>query len=865
MGDKTVLTKEEKRNRWKTHLLFLFVFSLFSAFFLYLYRSQGRSFVHFGGDGYRQHYKALLYYSDFLKQVIYNLFHEGRFITPQWDFSIGEGSDVLQTLHYYCIGDPINLPCVFFDETNMYLFYEFSVLFRLYLAGEFFILLCHETGKSDPLAIVSGALVFLFSEYGVMTVSGHPFFITPMVYLPLILCGVERIIRKDRYPLFVFAVMFASLSNIYFFYMAVILTVVYTLIRLIFLKEDLKKKLILLLKIGVCSVFGLMMSAVVFLPMCSALLNNSRLFANNQISLFYDSWYYLSLIPSFVMGQNGHFGTYTIIGVFAILSAVRRKRWFLLSLFGVGMLFEMIPFFSSLMNGMSYTTGRWLFALALTVAYLVTDRFEDLTNRDNLYLILFTLVYYPLCILLDRSEYRAYILFIAVTAIFLAGVRFLNSVKVKKLITFAVVSFFVLFISVYKYSPMWWNRASTGTKIDVLLNIKENELSALRTIDDDSFWRFSGNSLEVNTTVLSGHSAPQFYWSVANSDIAVYRKEMAFLDNSSYHYENDTDRFIPLSLDGVKYYIADHGYESVPYSYTYLKTVGDYDIYENKNYVPLVSVYDSYMRYEDWKQFDPIRKQEVLTKAVVLEEDVDLNRVKEIASRSVDVECGTDLDEGLKIEDGKVLVTVPASTARLSFRGEEAGEYYLMIEGLRSPNSSKWKVTYKDATFVINYKSPTHETYSGRHDFAVNLGYHEGIDDSLEIRFPDAGEFTYENIRIVCLPLEEQITDLEKRKDIDVKKLTVGDNDIDCDLSLKEDKILFLSVPYAKGWKATLDGSEVNLMRADCAYMAVLAGKGDHTLSLTYRTPLLKEGALISVLGLCAYVIFERFHKNRKD
>ena len=135
----------------------------------------------------------------------------------------------------------------------------------------------------------------------------------------------------------------------------------------------------------------------------------------------------------------------------------------------------------------------------------------------------------------------------------------------------------------------------------------------------------------------------------------------------------------------------------------------------------------------------------------------------------------------------------------------------------------------------------------------------------IEIRFPDAGEFTYENIRIVCLPLKEQIIDLEKRKDIDVKKLTVGDNDIDCDLSLKEDKILFLSVPYAKGWKATLDGSEVKLMRADCAYMAVLAGKGDHTLSLTYRTPLLKEGALVSVLGLCAYVIFERFHKNRKD
>ena len=206
---------------------FLVISSIaFSYFFL-----NNKTFVH--GDGWYQHYTSLLYYSKYLKEAFHNIVINHTFSFPTWDFSIGEGEDIITAMHYYCIGDPIAFLSVLFPENKMYLFYNLSSLLRIYFAGISFIYLCLYTKNDNKYAIIGGSLTYVFCYWNLLNTSKHIFFLDPMVYLPLFITGVEKVLSKDNGFFLSFAVCFGALSNFYFFYMMVLLTVIYVAIRLV--------------------------------------------------------------------------------------------------------------------------------------------------------------------------------------------------------------------------------------------------------------------------------------------------------------------------------------------------------------------------------------------------------------------------------------------------------------------------------------------------------------------------------------------------------------------------------------------------------------------------------------------------------
>ena len=58
-----------------------------------------------------------------------------------------------------------------------------------------------------------------------------------------------------------------------------------------------------------------------------------------------------------------------------------------------------------------------------------------------------------------------------------------------------------------------------------------------------------------------------------------------------------------------------------------------------------------------------------------------------------------------------------------------------------------------------------------------------------------------------------------------------------------------------KGFTAYVDGKETKLQRANTMFMALELEPGSHEIRLTYCTPYLKAGMLLSVLGLVIYVM----------
>ena len=65
---------------------------------------------------------------EYIRNFFSNIIH-GHFRFPMWDMSIGFGADILGTLNYYAIGDPLNLIYVFSNKSNIELLYNLCLYF----------------------------------------------------------------------------------------------------------------------------------------------------------------------------------------------------------------------------------------------------------------------------------------------------------------------------------------------------------------------------------------------------------------------------------------------------------------------------------------------------------------------------------------------------------------------------------------------------------------------------------------------------------------------------------------------------------------------------------------------------------------
>ena len=57
------------------------------------------------------------------------------------------------------------------------------------------------------------------------------------------------------------------------------------------------------------------------------------------------------------------------------------------------------------------------------------------------------------------------------------------------------------------------------------------------------------------------------------------------------------------------------------------------------------------------------------------------------------------------------------------------------------------------------------------------------------------------------------------------------------DIKSNKDGLLYLSVPYSKGWTIKIDGKETEFTKANSAFIGVPITKGSHVIEMTYVTP----------------------------
>ena len=114
------------RNEKQKGVLFLLLFSIaFLGIFLCTYALfflNGKSFI-WNYDGIKQHFAALVYLGRYYRELA-GSFLRGDFTLPMFDFSIGMGEDIITTLNFYGLGDPLTLLAAFVPEQKMEVLYD---------------------------------------------------------------------------------------------------------------------------------------------------------------------------------------------------------------------------------------------------------------------------------------------------------------------------------------------------------------------------------------------------------------------------------------------------------------------------------------------------------------------------------------------------------------------------------------------------------------------------------------------------------------------------------------------------------------------------------------------------------------------
>ncbi len=148
---------------------------------------------------------------------------------PLWSWNIGLGADIIGTLAFPVVGDPFALVSLLFPMARLETALAVMLALRVVAAGNGRRSLLSQDGGTATTRGDRGRPVRLLL---VSLIQGrHPYFIDAMVFLPLLLLGVELALR-DRmlWPLGLFAFL-AGIANFYFFYQLTIITVIYAVAR----------------------------------------------------------------------------------------------------------------------------------------------------------------------------------------------------------------------------------------------------------------------------------------------------------------------------------------------------------------------------------------------------------------------------------------------------------------------------------------------------------------------------------------------------------------------------------------------------------------------------------------------------------
>jgi len=884
---------ENTKNR-KIKYFIVYTISFFVLFFIcfFIYFSKYNKSFFRTCDGLEQHYLIFMNCGKWLREIFRNMFIEHTFTIPLWNNGIGYGADILTSNGAY-YPDIFNWISFFFPSKYSELGFNIMIILKFYITGLAFS--CFGFHKKQKFwAVYSGTIIYTFS--GVMYIAFiQSFFINPMYLLPIVMIGVDRLLKENKPFLYVISLAIVFINYFYFGYMISIFIFIYCMLSF-FIDKDIEKNWGSFIKIiGTFlgySILGIGISLFVLLPIIKVILSASRLELNTYTPLLYSKNWYKSFLTGFINSSNMSgrdafigFGAISLPAVICIFlqkkKYLKQKIEFLIITVGL-----CIPLIGSIMNGFSYYSNRWSFVYALITAYIVTlafNEFKELSKKQGKIILFITLFYvFVVEILMEqitKPTICTSLLAIICTVILVSSSDLKDTLYKKIYIVLAMVS--VVMSSYFAFSKEYGDLTFVEVDKDTSYNqiMNNGGVSLLGNLDKSKWNRYNAYNIGRvrNSSWIYGISGTDFYISIYNNNIDKFHNNLGILTGGScMDYYDLNKKAELLALMGVNHYIIDkNNPNSLPYGYDTLEyTKDNYEMYAS-NY-RLIYGFDKSISQEEYNVLNFAEKQQVLMQAIVVEEDEN-DTVGNLDIKNEEINYNINYSENIKLYDNTIKVINTNGDITFTFDKINDAELYFSLMNFEYENGDDINYTINielynnnnkintNGAYFSQFNNKTH-MYGGKNKFFINLGkIQDDSVNSLKLTL-EPGIYSYDEFKIFAKTEEEILKRIESLNHISSNE-KLSTNKVEADLNLNKKQYVFLSIPYSDGWKAFVDGEEKKIIKVDDAFMAIEVTEGEHKLELIYCTPGLKLGLLISSICIVIFsiILYKKYKINKGE
>ncbi len=879
-----------KKDHWIRNDFFgytiCFLFVAFGSFFYYFFC--GKSFI-FAKDGLQQHFTALLYERNWLRYIFSTLWEKHQLEIPLWDMTIGYGSDILTTLHYYGITDPLTFFVALLPKQSMVEnFYHFLIILRIYLSGSSFLFYCH-TRKRRGIPAICGTLIYCFSLWTIVGIR-HPFFLTPLIYFPLILVGMNRIFERKTPYLYMISLTLMCISNFYFTYMICILVIGYGVWKYFVIEKKLKWNIVFywINRFFLYSLTALLTACFILFPVIFAVFDIERVHFSVYVPIFYSLQYYIGLLAGYLTGSAGAFWTYlgyTGFGVFALwtlfLGKRDKKQKVLWLIFTLLLLF---PIAGHIMNGFSYVVNRYVFGYTMLVSFFVVSKypyFVKTAKQHKRILLLMICLYSIFCILLGIvSKRKIYCVQVICFVVMVFLIFSYQKIKNQKIFDMFMCNLLCISLIAQGYCGVIQYCGGKQCKDFAIYGTAEASMTTqcmahcLKQIEDMSIYRYDHWSEEEkrNSSMALGLRGLNYYFSMTNGYINRFQRSVYLNLSRDYRYAHVDGRGMLDALMSVKYYLTKKECLESDYPNQFSEiitgntTQEEVSIRKTEDFLPFGFTSDSFISEQTYQKLTPEQRQQSLLQSIVVKKSSLPEANLEFSLEKLNIKKET--MTGLKWDkkQKKIIVEQKKGKITFCFDGLPNSETYLVFKNLdyKDTNTKTWlkepidntkiKIIYHGKKTFLDYRNHRNNFYSNLHDFMVNLGYRTKKGKKITMEFPEKGIYTYDDFYIVSQPMKSIHTMIQEMSKDSLQKIQFSTNQIIGDINLEKRKLLCITIPYSKGWKAYIDGKKAEVLQADIGFLALEIPKGSHKIVWKYQTPYLKLGISFTILGILLWI-----------
>ncbi len=882
------------------YFIYTVLFALILSTILGWYHIQGKIPVRFT-DGVEQLYIEFVYVGRWFRKIFKSIIIHHQFSIPMWDSALGYGQDTINTISGV-VGDPFYWLSAIIPSKYSEAGFVIILVLRLFFSGITFSWYLFYK-KRSYYATLMAALIYTFSA-SLFIGFVQQIMIPPFYIFPLVMLGIDKLWNGEKATLYILALAFSFINYYYFAYMMAIFIGAYCILYY-FLSFKNKSVHAFFSKVGkflLYSIISVGISSIALLPVIIILSQNERLSLHYAMGLFYDRSFTGSVITGFIT-QNWMGGRDCIIGFAPIvlpltalmLTSGKKNIRIKIEFLGlsVGLL---IPLVGHVLNGFSYAANRWVWAYCLVVCVICADVLDNIEEYSFMQFIaagMITVIYGLVCIFEWGELISIYFfasLLLSVIAYFILFIycygRRENHQRTIKTASSVMLPCMVVGCCIwtgylYHCPNLTSHVMESADSADLLGNV-ENSGSQwlLRKSDfaDGTRYDEAGVSRVRNSTWLTGISGMDFYMNICNPSITSFNNHMGLLTSPFIGGYSGLNRRSQLeAMMGVNQYIVPKDSETLlPYGYSKVLRAKEGDsVYSKRLYQNIFYSYEESASWLEYMNLSPFERQQLIMRSCVID-GKSTTKYKDISLPEDRISYVLTTDENVQISNNTIEVKNSGATASLTFKPQDNAELYIEFRTFAIAEANGTEIFsvslngkkdgnpigYISATF--DGLTPNSHMYGGKEDWLINLGYLKTPVDEIEITFMTPGVYSLDDLAVYALPKEEIEKTLQNMKDHQASHVSMKENQYSAEITLQEDGLVFCSVPYSRGWQATVDGEPVEILRANDGFMAVRVKSGRHVIEYHYVTPGLVKGTGISVFFVLLLLILCIWDRKKK-